>query len=141
MNPILRNIIAVITGVIIGMIVNGVIINISGSIIPPPEGVDVTTMESLKAGIHLFEPKHFIMPFLAHSLGTFVGAFLAALLAANNKMKFAIVMGFLFLVGGIMAVVMIPAPMWYNVVDLTLAYLPFAYLGGKFATRRQIAVA
>jgi hypothetical protein len=30
--------------------------------------------------MHLFEPRHFIFPFLAHSLGTFAGAFVATLL-------------------------------------------------------------
>ncbi|MBK9254252.1 MAG: hypothetical protein IPM42_02060 [Saprospiraceae bacterium] len=38
MNPIVRNIVAVIAGIIIGGIVNSGIIKISGSIIPPPEG-------------------------------------------------------------------------------------------------------
>src|SRR5690606_40560173 len=56
-------------------IVNMSIIMISGSIIPPPEGADTTTTEGLKAAMHLFEPKHFLLPFLAHALGTLVGAF------------------------------------------------------------------
>lgn len=91
MNPIVRNILAVVAGLILGGIVNMGIITISGSIIPPPEGADVTTPEGLKASIHLFEPKHFLMPFLAHAMGTFVGALVAALIAANRKMLFAIV--------------------------------------------------
>mgnify|MGYP007080378356 CR=1 FL=1 len=81
MNPILKNAIAVISGFLIGSIVNGGIIMISASVIPPPDGADVTTMEGLKASMHLFQPKHFLMPFLAHSLGTFSGAFLASKIA------------------------------------------------------------
>lgn len=54
---------------------------VSSSIIPPPIGVDNTTVDGLKTGIHLFLPKHFLFPFLAHALGTFVGALLAALIA------------------------------------------------------------
>ena len=42
----------------------------SSSLIPPPEGADVTTLEGLKTSMHLFQPKHFLMPFLAHALGT-----------------------------------------------------------------------
>ena len=38
---------------------------------------------------------------LAHALGTFAGAFLAALIAANHKMKFAPGIGVFFLMGGI----------------------------------------
>ena len=77
MNPIIRNVLAVIAGLIVGSIVNMGIIAISGSIIPPPEGADVTTMEGLKATMHLFEPRHFIFPFLAHALGTLAGAIIA----------------------------------------------------------------
>ena len=54
MNPILRNVLAVIAGIAIGASVNMGIITISGSIIPPPDGADVATMEGLKATIHLF---------------------------------------------------------------------------------------
>jgi hypothetical protein len=36
------------------------IIMISGSIIPPPAGADITTTEGLTASMHLFEPRHFI---------------------------------------------------------------------------------
>ena len=135
MNSTLKNILAVLAGAIVGSVVNGGIIQISGSIIPPPEGVDVSNIESIKANIHLFEPKNFIFPFLAHALGTFVGAFLAARIAASYKMRFAMVVGVLFLVGGITAVYMIPAPLWYNVLDLAVAYLPMAYIGGKIASR------
>lgn len=137
MNPIVRNILAVVAGLILGGIVNMGIITISGSIIPPPEGADVTTPEGLKASIHLFEPKHFLMPFLAHAMGTFVGALVAALIAANRKMLFAIVIGLFNLTGGIVAVTMIPAPMWFNVTDLALAYIPMAVAGGKLGSRNK----
>ena len=46
MNPILRNILAVIAGILIGGAVNMGIILISGKIIAPPAGADVTTMEA-----------------------------------------------------------------------------------------------
>jgi hypothetical protein len=50
MNPILRNILAFLGAGIIGMIVNGGMINISGSIIPFPAGFDPKDMN---AGMHL----------------------------------------------------------------------------------------
>ena len=53
MNPIIKNILVVVVGIIIGSVVNMAIIMISGSIIPPPNGADVTTMEGLKASLHL----------------------------------------------------------------------------------------
>lgn len=137
MNPVLKNILAIIVGAAVGSIVNMMLITISGSVIPPPAGADVTTYEGLKATIHLFKPKHFIFPFLAHALGTFAGAFVTAKLAANNKTRFAMVIGILFLFGGIANVMMLPAPMWFNVLDVAAAYIPMALLGGKLAVGRQ----
>lgn len=132
-NPVLRNILAVVAGAVIGSIVNMGLIMISGKVIPPPAGIDVTDMEALKAGMHLFQPRHFIFPFLAHALGTLAGAYLAARLAASRKMLMALIVGVLFLAGGISAVMMLPAPIWFNVLDLVVAYLPMAWIGGKWA--------
>lgn len=137
MNPTLKNILAVVIGALIGGAVNMGIIMISGSIIPPPEGVDVTTPEGLQAGMHLFEPKHFLMPFLAHALGTFVGAFVAVKIAATYHMRIAFGIGAWYLLGGIAMVLMVPSPMWFTLVDLLLAYLPMAYLGGKLAIKKN----
>lgn len=136
MNSLLRNILAGLAGFTIGNMVNMGIIMASGSIIPPPEGADATTMEGLKASIHLFQPKHFIMPFLAHALGTFSGALVAAYVAATHKMNLALGIGLIFLIGGIAAVFMIPAPMWFNVLDLVAAYIPMAYFAGKLVRDR-----
>lgn len=133
MNKTVRNILAVIAGVVVGSLVNMGIIMVSGSIIPPPEGVDSTTVEGLKAGIHLFQPKHFLFPFLAHALGTFVGALVTAFIAKNRKLLFAMIIGVFFLAGGIGNVLMLPSPLWFTLVDLIGAYLPMAFLAAWIA--------
>jgi len=135
MNPILKNVLAVVAGVIIGSMVNMGIIMISGSIIPPPEGGDITTMEGLKSTMHLFEPKHFIFPFLAHALGTLVGAFVAAKIAAGKKMLMALLVGLFFLIGGTVNIAMLGGPMWFTVLDIIVAYMPMGYLGYVLAKR------
>lgn len=137
MNPIVKNGLAVIAGLVFGSIVNMGIIMISSSIIPPPEGADISTMEGLKATMHLFEPKHFIFPFLAHSLGTLVGAIVAAIIAATHKMKFALVIGGFFLIGGTINVFMLPSPLWYTLVDLIAAYIPMGYLAGRLVAKNS----
>ena len=139
-NPVLRNVLAVVAGAVVGSIVNMGLIVIGGKVIPPPAGVDVTTMEGLKAGIHLFQPKNFVFPFLAHALGTLAGAYLAARLAASRKMAMALIVGVLFLVGGVINVMALGAPMWFNVLDLVVAYIPMAWIGGKWAAGKQAVV-
>jgi len=133
MKPILRNSLAVVAGLVVGSAVNMGLILISGSVIPPPEGADTTSMEGLEASLHLFEPKHFLFPFLAHALGTLVGAFTAALLAGSNKCLMAMIIGFLFLTGGVTNAFLLPAPAWFITLDLLVAYLPMAWLGCKLA--------
>jgi len=137
MNPILKDILAVFTGLIVGSIVNMGIIMVSSGVIPPPPGGDSTTMEGLNATMHLFEPRHFIFPFLAHAIGTLVGAFIAARIASTRKMTMALVIGFFFLIGGISNVMMLSSPTWFTIVDLGLAYIPMALLGGTLGIARR----
>ncbi len=133
MHPVLRNVLAVIAGLIIGSIVNMLLINISGYVITPPQNADVTSMEGLKTTMHLFGPEHFLFPFLAHALGTLVGAFVAAKIATTNKIKFALAIGAFFFLGGAINAYMLPAPIWFLILDLAGAYFPMAYLGKKLA--------
>ncbi|MCI5057614.1 MAG: hypothetical protein MRY83_15985 [Flavobacteriales bacterium] len=134
MNPILKNILAVIAGWIGGSIINMGLVQLGHAILPI-EGVDTNDMEALKAIMPTLGGKYFIFPFLAHALGTFTGAIIAGKIAATNKMKFSLGIGVLFLLGGIAVNMMLPGPTWFAILDITLAYLPMAWLGGKIATK------
>jgi hypothetical protein len=135
MNNIIRNILACIIGVFLGGGVNMALIVFGPAVIPPPAGVDVTNTEAISASIHLFEPKHFVIPFLAHALGTLSGSLAAFLIAANHKSAVAYVIGTLFLIGGISASYMIPAPAWFITLDLVAAYIPMAWISTRIGYR------
>lgn len=85
--------------------------------------------------MHLFGPQHYIMPFLAHALGTLAGAMVAALIAASHRKTYALLIAGFFLIGGSINVYLLPAPLWFDVLDLTMAYLPMGYLGWWLVTR------
>lgn len=133
MNPTVRNIIAVVVGFVVGSAINLGIVMVGPSIIPPPAGVDVTDAASIANSMHLFEPKHFITPFLAHAIGTFAGAIVAVKIAASNQRTVAGIIGGLFLAGGIYASTVIPAPTWFMALDIIGAYLPMAWLAIRLA--------
>lgn len=135
MNPIIRNVLAVIVGFMAGSAVNMGLVMASPHIIPPPTGVDVNDIESIKASIHLYEFKHFIVPFLAHALGTVVGAYVAVIISASYKLIMGLVIGVLFLLGGISVAFMLPSPTWFVVVDIVGAYVPMAWIGTKLTGR------
>jgi len=137
MNATVKNILVVIAGLFIGSVVNMGIILLGSSVIKLPEGIDPSNVESMKAGMHLFQSKHFISPFLGHALGTLVGAFIVAKFGASNKFVLAMIIGVFFLLGGIANVFMLPAPTWFCALDLIVAYLPMAYLGWKFGATEK----
>jgi hypothetical protein len=136
MKNALRNTAGVLIGLVVGTMVNGGIIDISDSIVPLPEGVDPNDIDSIKANLHLYQPIQFLFPFLAHALGTLIGAVIATLIAVSHQLKFALGIGAFFLLGGIAINIMITGPIWFTVLDLVVAYLPMAWLGNKFAQRK-----
>ena len=138
MHPVLRNTLAVLAGIVAGSIVNMGLITIGPVLIPPPAGVDMSSAEGLRAGMHLLGWQHFIAPFVAHAAGTFVGALVAYLLATTHPARFAYGIGAFFLLGGIAASQMIPAPAWFIVTDLVLAYVPMAWLATKVGEQRTV---
>ena len=128
MKTVIRNVLALIVGILVGSAVNMALVMLGPMLVPAPPGVDVTSMESLAATMHLFEPKHFIAPFLGHAAGTFVGALLAFFIAVSYRQVFAYVVGGAFLVGGASMVLVIPSPIWFTLLDLIVAYIPMAWL-------------
>lgn len=134
-NSTLRNVLAVIVGLVIGAIVNMGLVTLGPKLIAPPAGLDLTDVETLKASAHLLQPKHFVFPFLAHALGTLVGALCAYLLATGRRTGMALVVGAVFLGGGIAVARMIPAPPWFIAADLLLAYIPMAWIGSALGQR------
>lgn len=136
----LRNVLAVVVGVVIGGLVNMGLIMVGSSIIPAPPGVDVSDAESMVRSMDLFEARHFVFPFLAHALGTFFGALTGGYLIRQRRTIVVFIIAAFFLAGGIATTFMIPAPGWFIAADLLLAYIPMAMLAlwalNRLAQRR-----
>lgn len=133
----LKNALALLVGIVIGSGVNMGIITVSDTLIALPPGVDPSNFESIKAAMPFFEPQHFVMPFLAHALGTLAGAFVAVTVAVGPRLWVGGLVGAFFMVGGMTMAFSLPAPAWFVALDLGLAYLPMAWLGGRLALTRQ----
>ena len=139
MSPVIKNIVAVVAGLFGGSLINMALVTIGPVLVPPPPEVDMTDMESLARSMHLMGPANFVFPFLAHALGTLTGALVTFVLAGRNERMLAFGIGLFFLLGGISAARMIPAPPWFVVLDRALAYLPMAWLATLWGKRlRQV---
>ena len=132
---IVRNIIGVIAGVLIGSYVNIFIVELGPKFFPLPAGVNLTTEEGLKTGMAFMKPVHFIAPFLAHAVGTLVATFIAALIAVDRRKIITRVISLFYLAGGAYMVALLPSPMWFNLLDLIVAYIPMGMIGYLLATK------
>lgn len=131
MHPIVRNALAVLVGVIVCLLLNGLLLGMMMNAIGTPSGFNPEDPNTYA----LLEAKHYLSPFIAHAIPSFIGGAIAALIATSRKVTFALVVGALHLLGGIAAAFMIPAPAWFIALDLIVAYLPMAWLGGRLAAR------
>jgi len=88
MNPILRNVIAVVVGWIGGGIINMGLVQL-GNMLMPIAGLDYTDqekfMEQYAELIPTLDAKYFLFPFLAHALGSLAGATIAGLSLRATK--------------------------------------------------------
>lgn len=132
MHPILRNILAALAGIVGGSIINMALVE-TGHLLFPIEGIDTSDTEALAQVMSGLSWEYFLFPFLAHAIGTLAGAIIVARISKHPFAPYAI--GGWFLLGGIAVSFMIPAPTWFVVTDLVLAYLPMAFLGGRIAQR------
>lgn len=129
---IFRNILAVIVGWAVGSAVNMGLVQV-GNAMYPVQGIDVNDMDAFASVISTLPAEHFIFPFLAHALGTLIGAVVAYFIAATHKTKFALVIGVLFFLGGIAVNYMLTGPIWFTALDLIVAYFPMAFIVAKIA--------
>tara|TARA_Y100001936_G_C15934187_1_gene591106 strand:- start:84 stop:470 length:387 start_codon:yes stop_codon:yes gene_type:complete len=126
MKQTLKNIAIVILGIIVGMIVNIGLIILGGTIFPPSENFE--PMNAIN-----WDFKYFIFPFLAHSIGTLSGALIVSKLSKKSSIILPLIVGLYFLLGGIYMITILPAPMWFVLLDVILGYIPMALLGWKLA--------
>lgn len=141
MSKVARNVIAVVVGILVGGMVNMGILTAGQILIPLPAGVDPNDLNSLARAMAQFEPDQFIAPFLAHALGTLVGAMWAYLIAGSRNLTWAYAIGAINFIGGVVACYLFPAPLWFEALDLLVAYFPMAFVGAQLAVVTKALIA
>jgi hypothetical protein len=132
----MKSILLSVAGLLLGAITNGIIVQVGSQIVKAPQGLDLSTEQGLAKAMPLMGAEHFVFPFLAHAIGTLVGAYFVSRMKVNRALLNAMAIGFAFLAGGVMMVLTLPGtPWWFVATDLVLAYLPMAYLGYKLGQR------
>ncbi len=133
----LRNIGAVILGLIVGMIVNMLILQINSLFFPLPENVDPTDYEALKIAMQSQPALAWIGVMAAHLGQAFVGGWVAARMGISRPVLLALIVGGLSLAGGIANAVMLSTPAW-TWIEMPL-YLVVAWLAGKLVEKSRVS--
>ena len=125
-----RDVFAVATGVLLGMAVNMVLVQLNADLHPMPEGVTWEDGEAVGRWIEGQPWSFFLLPLLAHLGQSYVGATLAGLVCGlqTDPMRPALIVGFLTLAGGLANMLMLPHPPWM-LIEIPL-YIMVAWLGG-----------
>ena len=126
---------ATICGFVAGAVINLGLVTVGMSVFPLPEGTDASNMDEIRKLMPTLPAGNFVFPLLGHALGTLIGATVAAKLAAHGPLRRALIVGGIFLLGGIAMIINCSGPTWFIVTDLLLAYFPMAFLGSTLGMK------
>ena len=142
----LRNGLSALTGVIAAVMLMMVIQKVALAAFPPSKEIfeanrkiydaDPAVVEQARDIFARELPKHplqLVLIIVSHALGTFFGAFTAVRISREAQLVPASIVAGLMLLGGICNVILIPHPVWFNIIDLLL-YIPAALLAWKLTT-------
>jgi hypothetical protein len=130
-----RNIVAVLLGVMLATVVILVLEMVGKRVYPLPDGVDPNDQEALAKALPNMPTGAFLFLLLTYAAGSFVGGFLAARVARRAPVRQALIVGAVLMALGLANLLMLPGqPAWFWAASL-LVYLPTAYLGSRLAPR------
>jgi len=132
----IRNILAVVAGLAVGMAFN-MAIGMANSYVlfPMPAGMDMADPDQMNAYVATLPFAAFLVVLVAHLGQSFFGGWTAARLAVSQPLPLAMVVGVFSLIGGIMNMMTIRGPTWMY-IELPL-YLVVAWAAGKLEVRRR----
>ena len=133
----IRNICAVLVGLVTGMALNMAIVMLSMVLYPMPEGVGWNDREGLAAYIETLPATAFLIVMLAHLGQAFVGGWIAAIISRNSSMVVAMIVGVLTLLGGLYNMSTLPLPAWMW-IEVPL-YLVAAWAAARLVLARRTA--
>ena len=131
----MRSVITVIVGILLGRITTGVLGLAGQALYPPPAGLELDgTGEAWRAYLGSAPPGMFLALLAAGVGGAFVGGLVAALLSERRRILHALAVGALQTVFAVVQFRLVPHPLWFMVLGVTVL-LPVAGLAGLLVGR------
>jgi hypothetical protein len=126
----LRNILAVLLGILVAGLSVAAIEALGHRVYPPPAGLDPGDPEAFAAAIREMPLPALLFVPLAWFLGTTAGAAVAANISHTKKLQSGLIVGVVMLAGGLGTLVLIPHPLWLSVLGV-LVFFPATWIGSR----------
>ncbi|KIC62171.1 hypothetical protein [Chryseobacterium taiwanense] len=130
-----RRILAVIAGIIVGSIGIWLMERLGHSLYPFPAGMKLDDIEGFKAYVDNLPFMGKFIVILGYALGALLSGFVATKVANNNKPTAAMICGIIFLFFTIYNMVLLPTPAWFWV--LGIAVWGLVLVGYKLALNKN----
>jgi hypothetical protein len=134
----LRRLLAVIAGLLAGMLVILAAESLSGLLHPLPPPAAAGDERALQAYVARLPSTAFVLVLCGHALGSIAAGAVATLVARRAVIWPALSAGFGLFLAGAVNVIALPHPTWFVGLDLA-CYLPLAWLGARLVASSQPA--
>jgi len=129
----IRDVLAVITGFIIGNIAIMSLHYVGMIFYPLPEGINISDIIAIAEYVKIAPLGALLMVMFAHLGGTFLAGLSTALVSKN--INTAYIVGGFFTLAGIYNLYVLPSPWWFNIE--AILYLPAAIYGFRLIVKRN----
>ena len=131
----IRNILAVIAGIVVGMTFNYVMVMLNTALYPMPDGVNFDDMDMLVEYFSNLPFSAYLIILVAHLGQAFLGGMVSAVISRNAVMTVAIIVGLVSMIGGIINMILLPLPNWMWIESPL--YLVAAWLAARVVLARR----
>lgn len=132
MNPKLRAALAILGGIGVAMVVISLVEMVGARVNPRPAGLDMSDMDAMRAYAASLPASAIAIVLVGWLAGTFVGGFVAALIARRRPLLFSGIVGGVVLLATMINLALLPHPLWLSfsaVLGIPLA----AWLASRLA--------
>ena len=127
--PIVKNIFAVVLGVVAAICIIFLIQAISNSLYPPPPDLDFDDINAVRAHVQSVPLFGKLLVLLSYAAGCLAGGAVAGIANRRSLMP-ALIVGGLMTFGVIMNLIAIPHPAWFAIASVVVC-LPAAVIGAR----------
>jgi hypothetical protein len=132
----LRSASAILMGFITGFVIIAGCVYANSRLFPLPQGIDGEDSAAVNAAMGAMPAKAMILILVGWAIGTIGASFMAARFAGELKSLHGLLMGLIFLAGGIVTMRQIHRPLWFWIVGIAI-FFPAAIIGSSLALPRE----